>query len=300
MSENYKYLTRLRICLNTYQTYQTDMSIFNTVMSALRSLTGRGDRDRQSTEPPSRGTVSVEYDPANEESDTNSKVDSHDEAVATSASGDDIIPEPRYKTEQNPDPSTEATIKGAEIDAESQTSDDTDDVGKSPTDRGDKHPAATDTDASASTASLVEEATGKEPAEAVETTHSTADTEVTDSDANAGAETPTDAVGAETDASASTASLINEATGKEPAETVVATGTIEHDEKEGSKSNTPQSIRDINGIGSAYEERLSAAGVDSVAALADSEPTVLADTVDIAETRIERWIEQAQPDGEME
>ena len=280
------------------------MSMFNTVISAIRSLFAESDRDRQSAaEPSSRGTVSVEYDPSDEEtnstvgSDSDAGVDSHEEAVSTSSSGDDIIPEPKYDTEPSPDASTEATVKGTDINVESQASNDTD---TSIDDPADSHPAATETDASASTGSLVEDATGKEPAEAVGTATSNTDTErMDDSDTNSNTETPTDAVGTETDASASTASLINEATGKEPAETVVSTGTTEQQD-ETPDTAVGRSVQEITGIGSAYEERLSDAGVDSVADLAASEPTVLAEATDIAETRIARWIDQTKTDGEAE
>lgn len=284
------------------------MSIFGSILSAIRSVTGDSDPDKQSTaEPSSRGTVSVEYDPADEEADStlnsgsDSGIDSHEESVSTSASGDEIIPEPQYDTDSesesesdlNPDPSTEATIKGAELDGKSQTTDDTGDT--------DENPVSTDTDASASTGSLIEDATGKEPAEAVETANG--DENINHSDTEVDQETPADTVGAETDASASTASLINEATGKEPAEAVVSAEATEQEndsEAADADSNVQQSVQSITGIGSTYAERLSQAGVDSVADLVASEPTTLAETADIAETRITRWVDQVNTDGETE
>ncbi|MFT4890824.1 MAG: putative flap endonuclease-1-like 5' DNA nuclease [Halobacteriales archaeon] len=52
-------------------------------------------------------------------------------------------------------------------------------------------------------------------------------------------------------------------------------------------------VTDIKGIGPAYADRLSEAGVRSVADLADADPEELAAETDISATRIENWIEQA-------
>ncbi|QLH80277.1 helix-hairpin-helix domain-containing protein [Halosimplex pelagicum] len=53
-------------------------------------------------------------------------------------------------------------------------------------------------------------------------------------------------------------------------------------------------LEDIKGIGPTYAERLREAGVDGVAGLAESDAAALADETDIAESRVENWVEQAK------
>ncbi len=52
-------------------------------------------------------------------------------------------------------------------------------------------------------------------------------------------------------------------------------------------------VTDINGIGAAYGERLSDAGVETVADLAAADADELADATDISASRIEGWIDAA-------
>jgi polyhydroxyalkanoate synthase len=53
-------------------------------------------------------------------------------------------------------------------------------------------------------------------------------------------------------------------------------------------------LETIDGIGPAYAERLRAAGVPSVAALAEAEVTELADEADVPVSRLETWVERAR------
>lgn len=53
-------------------------------------------------------------------------------------------------------------------------------------------------------------------------------------------------------------------------------------------------LEDIKGIGPTYAERLRDAGVDDVGALAESDAAALAEETDIAESRVENWVEQAK------
>lgn len=55
-----------------------------------------------------------------------------------------------------------------------------------------------------------------------------------------------------------------------------------------------EAVDTISGIGPAYAERLGAAGVETVAELADADAAELAAATDIAEGRIAGWIEQAR------
>jgi predicted flap endonuclease-1-like 5' DNA nuclease len=121
-----------------------------------------------------------------------------------------------------------------------------------------------------------------------------------------------------TDAPASTESLVD-GTGEaaEPAEAVGPAGgetepdtaeagaegetTGEHeatvdveDAEAAAETVGTESVEVIKGIGPAYAERLSNAGVHSVADLAAADAAVLAEAVDLSETRVGRWIERAQ------
>jgi polyhydroxyalkanoate synthase len=52
-------------------------------------------------------------------------------------------------------------------------------------------------------------------------------------------------------------------------------------------------LQTIDGIGPAYASRLASAGVDSVEALADADPVVLAADADVDEARVRTWVESA-------
>jgi predicted flap endonuclease-1-like 5' DNA nuclease len=53
-------------------------------------------------------------------------------------------------------------------------------------------------------------------------------------------------------------------------------------------------LEDIKGIGPTYAERLREAGVGGVGALAAADPASLSEETDIAESRVENWVEQAK------
>jgi len=133
--------------------------------------------------------------------------------------------------------------------------------------------SAAGTDAAASTESLVDGM--EEPAE------------------------PAEAVGtgdAETELGTTDAESEGETTGEHDAvdiEDAEESGTAEAD-TEAEPDATPESVEVIKGIGPAYAERLSNAGVDSVADLAAADVSELAAAVDLSETRVGRWIERAQ------
>jgi len=50
----------------------------------------------------------------------------------------------------------------------------------------------------------------------------------------------------------------------------------------------------LEGIGPAYAERLADAGIDTVADLAGADVAELAETTEISESRLERWIDRAR------
>lgn len=53
-------------------------------------------------------------------------------------------------------------------------------------------------------------------------------------------------------------------------------------------------VREISGIGPAYERRLEEAGVGTVGELAAADAAALAEAADIAQGRVENWIERAR------
>ena len=94
------------------------------------------------------------------------------------------------------------------------------------------------------------------------------------------------------DAAGSTGSITEEAnesiSAAENAEAAGPTGadpsddTAEHD------------VDVLKGIGPSYAEQLEAAGVETVADLADADPEAIADETDISASRLERWTERAK------
>lgn len=55
----------------------------------------------------------------------------------------------------------------------------------------------------------------------------------------------------------------------------------------------PEDLSEVTGIGPAYRARLADAGIATYAALAAADPASLAETIDVAESRIADWIDQA-------
>ena len=53
-------------------------------------------------------------------------------------------------------------------------------------------------------------------------------------------------------------------------------------------------VTDLDGIGSAYAERLEGAGIETVGDLADADADDLSDRIDVSAKRIGRWIDQAR------
>jgi len=82
-----------------------------------------------------------------------------------------------------------------------------------------------------------------------------------------------------------------ESAGLDDAETTDAE-SVEIDDAEESATDA-ESVEVIKGIGPAYAERLSNAGVNSVADLAAADAAELAEEIDLSETRVGRWIERA-------
>ncbi|MFW6320743.1 MAG: DUF4332 domain-containing protein [Halohasta sp.] len=167
-------------------------------------------------------------------------------------------------------------------DVESDTADDADrdEVNDGEVDE----PVAAGTDAAASTGSLTEPdpdetETATEPSEAVGPPTEPIDDEPVDRDVE---------------------DVIDEAEA-EPPETDTADETIDEDaddaadetsEDDGEESNQP--VTTVKGIGPAYSERLEAAGIASVADLAEADAETLADEIDVSPKVVDGWVDRAR------
>jgi predicted flap endonuclease-1-like 5' DNA nuclease len=158
--------------------------------------------------------------------------------------------------EESPDTETEAAVKGTG-DEESPGTDDVDE------------PVATETDADASTESLVDEEEAQEhpesraePAEAAGPGAVEESTDVEDS-------VDTDAPDAE----------------KTVEDEIAA-------ESEAEEEGTP--VDEIKGIGPAYSERLGEVGIHDAVALADANPAELAERITVSEKTVGKWVDRAK------
>lgn len=113
--------------------------------------------------------------------------------------------------------------------------------------------------------------------------------------------------GTETDAAASTESLVDEehtddpTRAAEPAEAgVTDDGDSEADVEpdvdtaEDVDEGSTESVSTVKGIGPAYASRLEDAGVQTVADLAAVDPEDLAERVDLSPKRVGRWVDRAE------
>jgi predicted flap endonuclease-1-like 5' DNA nuclease len=197
-------------------------------------------------------------------------------------------------------------------------------------------PAAAETDAAASTESLVDE-DGDTAVEATEVEAPTepsvdpeaggaveSDVDIAEAETDPPHDEANDPVAAETDAAASTESLVNEnvdapAEAAEPPEAhsptepsvdpeaggAVESGvtideaetppTDEDDvESDPPEDDSDEHVETVRGIGPAYAERLADAGVETVGDLAAADAGALSRQIDVAESRIVRWIDRAR------
>jgi len=77
------------------------------------------------------------------------------------------------------------------------------------------------------------------------------------------------------------------------AETSEETEETDEPDEPDETAESASSLESIDGIGPSYADRLAAAGVDSMATLADADAVDLADETGIAVSRVEDWIDQA-------
>lgn len=220
------------------------MSVIDTIMSALRSLAGGGSETSDGAPDPDtrrEGQVSVEHDPGAERT-----------AVGTS---------------------TEAAVK--EPDSDSTTDAGSDDEGDDA--------VAVGTDAAASTGTLVDEDTGREPAETV------GDAGGVDVDRTVNE----DAVGGDEAADETRA---GDGEADDPADGTrgdidASDDGADSDAADG--NDTDESVEVIKGIGPAYAERLGTVGIETVGELAAADAAEVAAGIDVPESRVGSWIERA-------
>lgn len=135
-----------------------------------------------------------------------------------------------------------------------------------------ERPVAAGTDAAASTNSIVDE-TSNTPAEAAEPAEATTPPEPS-VDPEAGGAVASDAA-----VDGMTTERVDDPRSGDAAE--------------GDEAAESETVEHVRGIGPAYASRLSDTGVETVADLAAADPAVLADSVAVAESRVERWVDRA-------
>ncbi|MGM0606106.1 MAG: helix-hairpin-helix domain-containing protein [Halobacteriota archaeon] len=221
------------------------------LLNKLKSLLGigRGDADRERGD----ATVTVEREAADADQ---SAADADQSAADADRSGEEPI------------------------DADQSAADATDAV-------ADGEPIATETDASASTGSLVSEP--DDPAEAAEPAEAagpeSADRSIDDaSDSEETTDEPDDAG---PDEETSDAGPDEETSDAGPDEE-----TSEADRTD-AETAAGEPVQSIKGIGPAYGERLDGVGITSVTELANADAAELADSIDVPEKTVATWIDRA-------
>ncbi len=220
----------------------------------------------------------------------------------TERGGNDVDVTVERDPDTEPDASSEHAVKDP---ADEVATEESDAVDESETEAYEEEieenaPAA-GTDAAASTETLVEEDNADEPNEAAEPAEAAGPTgaedaieeaEPEDADAEAAKyeeEIEAEAAASGTEAAASTETLVEEDNADEPDEAAEAA------EAAGPAGELDQSVEHIKGIGPAYAETLTEAGVGTIADLAAVEDTeALAEETGLSAKRLGRWVDRAR------
>ena len=186
------------------------------------------------------------------------------------------------------DPENEAAVKGADVES-STSSGGSHAVAVS----GDEEEPATDKDDAAATADEAEAADADEAPESAEE-ETPEEVEIPDAEepeaSEEAAEAETDEEGDEEAAGEEAAAAEEEEDGGSEEEDG---GSEEEDGSTEEDAGSDEPVDVLNGIGPAYADRLADAGVETVGDLASADPAELAEAADIAEGRIQGWIDQA-------
>jgi predicted flap endonuclease-1-like 5' DNA nuclease len=230
------------------------MSLIDTIVSALRSLTG-GSTQSTDTDSHREGQVAVEHDP-----------DAHRAAADTS---------------------TEAAVKGTDPEpaAESAGDDEDSDAVAAGTDAAASTGTLVDEEAGREPAETVGEAGGVDVDQTAEApkdagADESEDVDETTDDADEETDEPEEAAATEDTQS-------EEATSTEdtqPEDSNSETAAVDNDEP----------VQTITGIGPAYAERLDTVGIETVGELAAADAALVADGTDVSESRVGDWIERAR------
>ena len=159
-------------------------------------------------------------------------------------------------------------------------------------------PVAEDSDASASTESMVDEEHTDDPTRAAEPSEAgVTDVDRSTDEAVDTEEPPIEE--AESDATESEATESNSTESDEAVDVESEPVDIEDGEGRSPSSNRTESddadepVDTVKGIGPAYAERLRDAGVETVGDLATADPDELAEQVDLSAKRVGRWVDTA-------
>jgi predicted flap endonuclease-1-like 5' DNA nuclease len=171
--------------------------------------------------------------------------------------------EPTVRVEHDPDASTESAVKGVE-------GDDGGDTPASATDDTAAEGVAAETEAAASTGSLLDEGAADDPGRAAEQAEA------------AGPETRTVEVES-TDADSESEDHVDADSESE-----------DHVDADSESEDASEDVRTIKGVGPAYGERLAEVGIETVADLAAADPESLAREADLPESRVEDWVGRAE------
>jgi len=101
-------------------------------------------------------------------------------------------------------------------------------------------------------------------------------------------------VATETDAAASTESLVDEEHTDDPTRAAEPAEAADAGDEDAPEPGEGESVTVLKGIGPAYADRLEDAGVVTVADLAAADPADLAERVDLSAKRVGRWVDAAQ------
>ncbi|WP_336034652.1 helix-hairpin-helix domain-containing protein [Halobacterium yunchengense] len=216
------------------------------LLSKLKSLLG-ADGDGES-----RGSgvdVTVEREPS---------ADSERAVEDADTGGDD---------EAGTEATDEADSGAAEADAAAAEAD-----APADEDAGEEDPVAAETDAAASTESLVDEDHAEDPTRAAEP----AEAAVTGGEDDETAAEPSGGEDGEADAEAEPSGGEDDEADAEPS------------------GGEAEPVSSVKGIGPAYAERLADAGVETVADLAAADPEEVAEATDLSAKRVGRWVESAR------
>ncbi|WP_311173030.1 helix-hairpin-helix domain-containing protein [Halobellus ordinarius] len=258
------------------------MSILETIRSSLRSLLGGGGESNSAPSEPSQteGQVSVEHEPQEDretaDASTESAIKGTDTATADESEAD-------AEEGSEADAVAEAEAEGSEADA----------VAEAEAEGSEADAVAAETDAAASTGTLVDEEAGKEPAEVVSST-GTDDEEAVDAGESGTDDTAGTTETADDEETVETADESDESGEPEADEADGADGEPEADEADGAGG---EPVETLKGIGPAYGERLGNAGIETVADLAAADAGDLAAEIDVSEKRITGWIDRAQEES---